>query len=991
MLQLSTMDVSIPLHGWPIDPLNGTALMQFEARATDEYQRQAGEIPIPGYRIIEPLGKGGFGEVWKCEAPGGLYKAIKFVYGHSNDLIDNSMSGAEQELRALQHVKSLRHPFLLSMDRLECIGNELLIVMELADMSLFDLLQEFRASEELGIPRLDLLMYMRETAEVLDVMNLEHGLQHLDIKPQNLFVVHNHVKVADFGLVNSLAEICAQENSTFELDHITPIYASPESFLGKITLFSDQYSLAVVYQELLTGELPFQGTNFRQLALMHNQTEPNLESLPEADRPFVARALAKDPRARFPSSTDFIRSLITGQMQASTDDSRETSAVGEVNSVTVHELNVPKVSGLSGVHKNVASMNDLCIMDDAREKAKQSGVFPKVPAGKSSADMPGTAPSAPSPPQPSPPIAPSTNVPDSFVDLGGEPPRPSSPQMPGFYQGNPAPNNQGFYGDGFFASETPRTDWPTDLSQYRYVQCLGQSPVGEMWQAEVNGRRCLLKLVNSFAQHGAFGEGSPIEALTRINHPVLQPVTIIPREHNQGIVIVSEAELFPLAQQLKTHPSGMPRQELQSILLDVSETLDELYRGHRIPHLGLNPRTTLLWDETGVQIADFGLVSLFWLPGNQPVAQMNARYAAPELFQGQGTTHSDQYSLALIYHEMLTGVHPFGNASQRQAAQLRSRGEINLDMVPATDREALTQALHPNPTQRFRTTTEFVEALISSAPGSGAEITPWNSSSDNLKRDRGPTSVQAVFADMDSEAIHRTIRHLLRSVVGDLMIGEVGTSSYILQPGKYLEHQCFARMAVSTVPIKLTGFAEEWYAQQVSITEDCFVYRVPLKTSFWQKCLGSQPAVELALQVMPPREYRDMTEMRVLIRPHNCNQQQSITALEELSPALLESLRNHLQAGAERRRHIRFPMNMPVQYRAVQSDNSLGDPLVGQGKDISKRGMGLYLPCKPPQEYLVLQLQGSPEEPMVSVPAQVRHAHVMGDGRYEVGVKFIRD
>ena len=45
---------------------------------------------------------------------------------------------------------------------------------------------------------------MAETAEVLDLMNDQYQLQHLDIKPQNLFLVHNHVKVADFGLVKDL-------------------------------------------------------------------------------------------------------------------------------------------------------------------------------------------------------------------------------------------------------------------------------------------------------------------------------------------------------------------------------------------------------------------------------------------------------------------------------------------------------------------------------------------------------------------------------------------------------------------------------------------------------------------------------------------------------------------------------------------------------------------------------------------------------------------
>jgi serine/threonine protein kinase len=286
----------------------------------------AGAEPLPGYRLLEPLGQGGFGEVWKCEAPGGLLKAIKFVHGADGNCFSDTANRAEQELRALQHVKSLRHPFLLSLERVEHVGGELVIVMELADSSLHDLLAECRAAGLPGVPRLDLLLYLREAAEVLDLMNLKYGLQHLDIKPRNLFLVHQHVKVADFGLVNSLAELTGQNAAQFQLGAITPLYASPESFQGKISLFSDQYSLAISYCELLTGKLPFDGKNFRQIMLQHTQSEPDLGGIPEGERPAVARALAKDPRGRFPSSMEFVRCLLAQEQTALPSPPPETAS-----------------------------------------------------------------------------------------------------------------------------------------------------------------------------------------------------------------------------------------------------------------------------------------------------------------------------------------------------------------------------------------------------------------------------------------------------------------------------------------------------------------------------------------------------------------------------------------------------------------------------------------------------------------------------------------
>lgn len=262
---------------------------------TETTERRAGDEPLPGYVLIEPLGKGGFGEVWKCVAPGGLHKAVKFVPAGGDQF--------RQEAAAFERVRAIRHAFLLTLERVESVGGDLVMVMELADAQLQDRFDECRRAGHRGIPRDELLRGLSDAAEALDVIGTKYGLQHLDVKPANLFLIDGHVKVGDYGLVRA-------PGGGQVAGGVTPKYAAPEVLRGHADARSDQYSLALVYYELLTGSFPYPGRTAQQLMLQHVGTAPDLAALAPADRAAVARALAKAPADRFPSCTAFVRALM---------------------------------------------------------------------------------------------------------------------------------------------------------------------------------------------------------------------------------------------------------------------------------------------------------------------------------------------------------------------------------------------------------------------------------------------------------------------------------------------------------------------------------------------------------------------------------------------------------------------------------------------------------------------------------------------------------
>src|SRR5262249_41122013 len=154
----------------------------------------------------------------------------------------------------LEQMKGIRHAHLLPLFGAWQRESLLIVAMELGERTLLQRWREAANQGLPGIPAAELLEYLREAAKGLDHLN-GLGIQHRDIKPQNLLLVGGTVKVADFGLAKLLKHTITAASGS-----LTAAYAAPEFFQGQATRWSDQYSLAVSYCQLRGGRLPFVGS-----------------------------------------------------------------------------------------------------------------------------------------------------------------------------------------------------------------------------------------------------------------------------------------------------------------------------------------------------------------------------------------------------------------------------------------------------------------------------------------------------------------------------------------------------------------------------------------------------------------------------------------------------------------------------------------------------------------------------------------------------------
>jgi serine/threonine protein kinase len=255
-----------------------------------------------GYQLVERIGAGSFGEVWRAQAPGGIFVAVKKIYRPVGSDAD------QQEKKALDHIKNLRHPYLLATHAY-WVSDEgyLHVAMDLADHTLRDRLRECAKAGLPGVPTDELMRLITQAAKALDYVHSE-GLFHRDIKPDNILIGKGgYAMIGDLGLVRKGETLGMGSTGAGTLP-----YMGPECFLGNVCKASDQYSLAITYLELRTRHRPFPPrANEFQVMLDARDGVPDLEGLEKPEQDVVARALAKNPEDRFPTCSAFVEALKT--------------------------------------------------------------------------------------------------------------------------------------------------------------------------------------------------------------------------------------------------------------------------------------------------------------------------------------------------------------------------------------------------------------------------------------------------------------------------------------------------------------------------------------------------------------------------------------------------------------------------------------------------------------------------------------------------------
>ncbi len=291
---------------------------------------------IGKYKVIEVLGKGAMGIVYKALDPDiNREVAVKTVH------FDMAIEGAQQEevqarfMREAQAAGRLTHPNIVMIYDVGREGDMTYIVMQCIEGR--SLAKIIGAGDRVAPDYI--VRLMTQVCQALDYAH-QKGIVHRDIKPANILIDHSgNPFLADFGVARMDTSTVTQTGTVMG----TPSYMSPEQVMGKrIDKRSDIFSLGVILFELLSGKRPFDGESITTVMYRIVHESPRslrdmLKDVPAGFDYIISKALAKDPEQRYQSCLEMAYDLSnvatlptsTMTMEAGPSDLTETLKIKE--------------------------------------------------------------------------------------------------------------------------------------------------------------------------------------------------------------------------------------------------------------------------------------------------------------------------------------------------------------------------------------------------------------------------------------------------------------------------------------------------------------------------------------------------------------------------------------------------------------------------------------------------------------------------------------
>jgi serine/threonine-protein kinase len=256
------------------------------------------------YRILEPLGSGGFGTVYLAEDTW-IDKRVAIKVPHRQSLDFGEL------LREPRLLASLNHPNIVTVITAEKQDNVFFIVMEYVPGETLETIIITQGALDLGV----VLDYTCQIANAVEHAH-KQGVIHRDLRPANVFVTEKGLlKVGDFGTSRFL-EIAAHGTTVIG----SPPYMAPEQFDGRAVFASDIYSLGITMYQMLTGELPYETpapSDLERLRLGQLVEPPRRRnpSIPPVIDAIVMRALEASVPARYQRAEELLSDLLQARRE----------------------------------------------------------------------------------------------------------------------------------------------------------------------------------------------------------------------------------------------------------------------------------------------------------------------------------------------------------------------------------------------------------------------------------------------------------------------------------------------------------------------------------------------------------------------------------------------------------------------------------------------------------------------------------------------------